>query len=311
MTNLAPKIKLNNGQEMPVLGLGTWKSFESEAYQATCSAIDIGYRHFDTAFVYENETEVGQAVREKIAAGVIKREDIFVTTKLGGIHHDPELVERAFRLSLNNLGLEYIDMYLMHLPIGQKFHNDSNVHGTLELTDVDYLDTWREMEKLVDLGLARSIGLSNFNAAQTERVLANCRIKPVVNQVECHPGFQQQKLRAHAKQHGLVICAYCPLARPQPARQWPAFIYDDQAQRLAKKYGRSTAQICLRYLIQIGVVPLPKSSNKTRIEENFKVFDFELSPEDVKAMEGYETGQRTVPFSGMSGHKYYPFNDEF
>ncbi|BFG06195.1 aldo-keto reductase family 1 member B1 [Drosophila madeirensis] len=311
MTNLAPKIKLSNGQEMPVLGLGTWKSFESEAYQSTKNAIDIGYRHIDTAFVYENEQEVGQAVREKIAEGVIKREEIFITTKLGGIHHDPELVERAFRLSLSNLGLEYIDLYLMHLPIGQKFHNDSNVHGTLELTDVDYLDTWREMEKLVDLGLARGIGLSNFNAAQTERVLANCRIKPVVNQVECHPGFQQQKLREHAKQHGLVICAYCPLARPQPARQWPAFIYDEQAQQLAKKYGRSTAQICLRYLIQIGVVPLPKSSNKTRIEENFKVFDFELSAEDVRAMEGYQTGQRTVPFSGMSGHKYYPFNDEF
>ncbi|SPP73040.1 aldo-keto reductase family 1 member B1 [Drosophila guanche] len=311
MTNLAPKIKLSNGQEMPVLGLGTWKSFESEAYQSTKNAIDTGYRHIDTAFVYENEQEVGQAVREKIAEGVIKREEIFITTKLGGIHHDPELVERAFRLSLSNLGLEYIDLYLMHLPIGQKFHNDSNVHGTLELTDVDYLDTWREMEKLVDLGLARGIGLSNFNAAQTERVLANCRIKPVVNQVECHPGFQQQKLREHAKQHGLVICAYCPLARPQPARQWPAFIYDEQAQQLAKKYGRSTAQICLRYLIQIGVVPLPKSSNKTRIEENFKVFDFELSAEDVRAMEGYHTGQRTVPFSGMSGHKYYPFNDEF
>ncbi|XP_034650957.1 aldo-keto reductase family 1 member B1 [Drosophila subobscura] len=311
MTNLAPKIKLSNGQEMPVLGLGTWKSFESEAYQSTKNAIDIGYRHIDTAFVYENEQEVGQAVREKIAEGVIKREEIFITTKLGGIHHDPELVERAFRLSLSNLGLEYIDLYLMHLPIGQKFHNDSNVHGTLELTEVDYLDTWREMEKLVDLGLARGIGLSNFNAAQTERVLANCRIKPVVNQVECHPGFQQQKLREHAKQHGLVICAYCPLARPQPARQWPAFIYDEQAQQLAKKYGRSTAQICLRYLIQIGVVPLPKSSNKTRIEENFKVFDFELSAEDVRAMEGYQTGQRTVPFSGMSGHKYYPFNDEF
>ncbi|EDW77033.1 uncharacterized protein Dwil_GK22153 [Drosophila willistoni] len=311
MSNLAPKIKLNNGQEMPVFGLGTWKSFESEAYQATKNAIDIGYRHFDTAFVYENEQEVGQAIREKIAEGVIKREDIFITTKLGGIHHDPELVERAFRLSLSNLGLEYIDLYLMHLPIGQKFHNDSNVHGTLELTDVDYLDTWKEMEKLVDLGLTRSIGLSNFNAAQTERVLANCRIKPVVNQVECHPGFQQEKLREHAKRHNLVICAYCPLARPQPARQWPPFLYDEQAQQLAKKYNRTPAQICLRFLVQIGVVPLPKSSNKSRIAENFQIFDFELSPEDVSSMKHYHTGQRTVPFSGMSGHKFYPFHDEF
>ncbi|ALC42183.1 CG9436 [Drosophila busckii] len=311
MSKLAPKIKLNNGQEMPVLGLGTWKSYESEAYQSTRDAIDAGYRHIDTAFVYENEQEVGKAIREKIAEGAVKREEIFITTKLGGIHHDPAVVERAFRLSLSNLGLEYVDLYLMHLPIGQKFHNDNNVHGTLELTDVDYLDTWREMEKLVDLGLVRSIGLSNFNAKQTERVLQSCRIKPVVNQVECHPAFQQKKLREHAKQHGLIICAYCPLARPQPARHWPPFLYDEQAQKMSKKYGRSTAQICLRYLIQIGVVPLPKSSNKSRIAENFNVFDFELAPEDMTAMERYHTGVRTVPFSGMSGHKYYPFHDEF
>lgn len=311
MTNLAPTIRLNNGREMPTLGLGTWKSFESDAYHSTRHALDVGYRHLDTAFVYENEAEVGQAISEKIAEGVVTREEVFVTTKLGGIHHDPALVERACRLSLSNLGLEYVDLYLMHMPVGQKFHNDSNVHGTLELTDVDYLDTWREMEKLVDLGLTRSIGLSNFNAAQTERVLANCRIRPVVNQVECHPGFQQRQLREHAKRHGLVICAYCPLARPQPARQWPPFLYDEHAQNLAKKYGRTTAQICLRYLVQLGVVPLPKSSNKARIEENFRVFDFELSPEDVAGMEQYHTGQRTVPFSGMSGHKYYPFNDEF
>ncbi|KAH8391071.1 hypothetical protein KR215_005600 [Drosophila sulfurigaster] len=311
MSNLTKKRVLNNGQEMPIVGLGTWKSFESDAYHSTKAAIDIGYRHIDTAFVYENEQEVGKAILEKIAEGVIKREDIFVTTKLGGIHHDPEIVERAFRLSLTNLGLDYIDLYLMHLPIGQKFHNDSNVHGTLELTDVDYLDTWREMEKLVDLGLARSIGLSNFNAAQTERVLQNCRIKPVVNQVECHPAFQQQQLRAHAKKHDLVICAYCPLARPQPARHWPPFLYDEHAQQLAKKYGRTAAQISLRYLIQIGVVPLPKSSNPKRIAENFNVFDFELDAEDVVSMEKYHTGVRTVPFSGMAGHKYYPFNDEY
>ncbi|XP_030386968.1 aldo-keto reductase family 1 member B1 [Scaptodrosophila lebanonensis] len=311
MPNLAPKITLNNGQRMPLLGLGTWRSYESEAYHATRAAIDAGYRHIDTAFVYENEHEIGQAIREKIAEGVVKREDIYVTTKLGGIHHDPQVVERAFKLSLSNLGLDYVDLYLMHFPVGQKFHNDRNVHGTLELTDVDYLDTWREMEKLVDTGLVRSIGLSNFNAAQTERVLQNCRIKPVVNQVECHPGFQQKKLIAHATERNIVICAYCPLARPQPARNWPPFIYDEKAQALAKKYERTPAQICLRYLIQIGVVPLPKSSSKTRIVENFKVFDFELSPEDMDIMKSYHSGVRTVPFSGMASHKYYPFHDEY
>ncbi|EDW46657.1 GM20852 [Drosophila sechellia] len=120
MTNLAPTIRLNNGREMPTLGLGTWKSFESDAYHSTRHALDVGYRHLDTAFVYENEAEVGQAISEKIAEGVVTREEVFVTTKLGGIHHDPALVERACRLSLRNLGLEYVDLYLIHMPGGAR-----------------------------------------------------------------------------------------------------------------------------------------------------------------------------------------------
>uniref|UniRef100_A0A034V8X4 Alcohol dehydrogenase (NADP(+)) A n=1 Tax=Bactrocera dorsalis TaxID=27457 RepID=A0A034V8X4_BACDO len=308
MVSLAPRIKLSNGQEIPAIGLGTWRSHESDAERSVKDAIDLGYRHIDTAFVYENEKEVGSAINAKIAEGIVNREDIFVVTKLGGIHHDPQLVEHACRKSLSNLGLSYIDLYLMHFPAGQIHKGDDNVHGTLELSDVDYLDTWRAMEKLVDLGLVIGIGLSNFNKQQTQRVLQECRIRPLVNQVECHPGFNQKKLIAFSKQCDIVITAYCPLARPKPDQQWPPFLYDSTAKDLSKKYGKTPAQICLRYLVQLGAVPIPKSVSKSRIAENFSIFDFEINDDDMKIIDGYNTGQRLIPFSGMSHHKYFPFN---
>lgn len=308
---LAPCVELSNGQKMPVVGLGSWRSYESEAEQAAKDAIDVGYRHIDTAFVYENEHEVGAAIKAKIAEGKIKREDMFVVTKLGGIHHEPKLVEHACRKSLSNLGLDYIDLYLMHFPVGQVYGGDENVHGTGQLSDTDYVDTWKAMEKLVDLGLVKGIGLSNFNADQTERVLQNCRIRPVVNQVECHPALNQKKLIEFSRQRQIVITAYATLARPKPDQQWPPFLYDQTAQDMAKRYGRTSAQICLRYLIQLGAVVIPKSVKKHRIAENFDCFDFELSKEDMELMDRYNTGRRLIPFTGMSHHKYFPFNTEF
>lgn len=310
-TKLAPCIELSNGQKMPVVGLGTWRSYENEADQAVRDAIDVGYRHIDTAFVYENEHEVGRAIKAKIAEGKIKREDMFVVTKLGGIHHEPKLVEHACRKSLSNLDLDYIDMYLMHFPVAQEYQGDENVHGSGQLTDTDYLDTWKAMEELVDLGLVKGIGLSNFNSEQTERVLQHCRIRPLVNQVECHPALNQKKLIEFSRQRQIVITAYAPLARPKPDQQWPAFLYDETAKDLAKRYNRTPAQICLRYLIQLGAIVIPKSVRKERIAENFDCFDFELSPADMELMDRYNTNQRLIPFTAMRQHKYFPFNIEF
>ena len=311
MTKLAPCIKLSNGQEMPIVGLGTWRSYEYEAEQAVKDAIDLGYRHIDTAFVYENEHEVGRAIKSKISEGKIKRSEIFIVTKLASIHHDPKLVESACRKSLTNFDMDYIDLYLMHFPVGQVYCGDENVHGSGQLSDTDYLDTWKAMEKLVDLGLVRGIGLSNFNADQTERILQNCRIRPVVNQVECHPAFNQKKLIEFSRSRQIVITAYAPLARPKPDQQWPPFLYDQTAQQLAQRYGRTPAQICLKYLIQLGCVVIPKSVKQKRIAENFDCFDFELSDDDMKLMDRYETGRRLIPFTAMSHHKYFPFNTEF
>lgn len=305
---LAPKIKLNNGEEMPAFGFGTFLSNEKEAEESVKVAIDCGYRHIDTAFVYKNEEEVGRAVNQKIREGVISRSDLFIVSKLGGIHHDPKLVEHACRLSLKKLNLDYLDLFLIHFPVGMEFISDEVLHT--RPNEADYLDTWRAMENLVDSGLVKSIGISNFNSEQTERIVQNCRIKPVTNQVECHPMFNQKKLVEYSKKHGIVITAYAPLARPQPP-DWPNFLYDSTAKALEKKYGKNSAQICLKYLMQSGVVPIPKSVTKSRIASNFDVFDFELSPEDLKTIDGYNSGRRLIPFSGLRNHQYYPFGIEF
>lgn len=315
---VVPKIKLNNGHEMPVLGLGTYMSKDNEGEIAVKHAIDVGYRHFDTAYFYQNEAEVGKAIRDKIAEGVVKREDIFIVTKLWNIHHSPEKVEPACQKSLDKLGLGYIDLYLMHIPVGYKYIDDDTLlpkdeDGKLLLTDVDYVDTYKAMEKLVKKGLVRSIGVSNFNSEQVQRVLDNCEIKPVTNQVECHPGLNQKKLKDFCKERDIVLTAYCPIGRPNPEEKTPEFYYSDKTKAIADKYKKTPAQIILRYMIDIGTIPIPKSANKTRISENFDVFDFKLAPEDIAVMESFNNGQRLVPFLLIKerNHKYFMFNIEF
>ena len=315
---LAPTVKLNNGYEMPVLGLGTYESKNNDGEIAVKHAIDVGYRHIDTAYFYQNETEIGKAIRDKIAEGVVKREEIFLVTKLWNIYHEPQRVEGACRKQLKLLGLDYIDLYLMHIPVGYQYVDEEtllpkNEAGVLQLSDVDYVDTYKAMEKLVTLGLVRSIGVSNFNSEQIRRVLDNCEIKPVTNQVECSPALNQKKLTKFCQENGMTLTAYSPLGRPKPAEQTPAFYYSNKTQIIANKYGKTPAQVVLRYLVDIGAIPIPKSTNPERIAENFNIFDFELSPEDIEVMDSFNTGERLVPFNLIKSqnHKYWPFSIEF
>jgi aldehyde reductase len=255
-----------------------------------------------------------------IASGKIKREDIFLTTKLWCIHHDPQHVERAIRKSLENFALDYVDLYLMHTPIGYEYRSDEELmpkdaDGNIAFSDVDYLDTWHAMEKLVDLSLAKSIGVSNFNSEQITRILENCRIKPVTNQVECSATLNQKKLTAFCKERDIVITAYSPLTRPHYYAANPSLpkppLTDERVAEVGKKYGKTAAQVVLRYLTQLGVVPIPKSSNEGRLKENLNIFDFELNAEEVALMDTFHTGQRTVPFALCTKHKYFMFNIEF
>lgn len=255
-----------------------------------------------------------------IASGKLKREEIFVTTKLWNIHHDPEHVEKAMKKSLENFGLDFLDLYLMHTPIGYEYREPEDLmpkdkDGKLVFSDVDYLDTWRAMEKLVDQGLTKSIGVSNFNSEQITRILENCRIKPVTNQVECSATLNQKKLTAFCKERDIVITAYSPLTRPHSFAADPSLpkppISDDRVKEIGIKYGKSPAQVVLRYLIQLGVIPIPKSSNENRIKENINIFDFELNAEEVALMDSLHTGQRSVPFALCTQHKYFMFNIEY
>jgi len=315
-----PTIKFNNGKEFPLFGLGTWKSKPGEVTQAVKDAIDIGYRHIDCAHVYQNEKEVGEAIKAKIAEGVVKREDLYITSKLWNIFHEPERVEPALKTTLNNLGLEYVDLYLIHWPFAFKYSGDElfpiKSQNPLEFdgSDVDYVDTWKAMEQVNEKGLAKSIGISNFNRKQIERLLESAKIVPVTNQVECSPYLNQSKLIEFCKSKGITITAYSPLGSPdRPNRKPtdPVLLEDPKFKEIAAKYKKTPAQIVLRYQVQRGLITIPKSVTKSRIAENFDIFDFELSADDMAHLNSFDCNGRTCGFNGNENHKYYPFHDEY
>lgn len=301
---VTPRVLLNNGELIPILGLGTWKSQPGEVRQAVADAIDAGYRHFDGAHFYQNEHEVGAAVNAKIAEGRVRRDELFLTSKLWTTDHSPERVREGLLTTLNNLNTPYLDLYLIHLPCGLEFAGEDlfpkDAEGRLRFSDVDFVDTWRELERAVDDGLVRSIGVSNFNRAQTERLLSVCRIRPVTNQIESHPYLTQRKLAAWLRAEGIVVTGFSPLGSPD--RPWakagePVLLEHPQLQALAEKYRKSTAQILIRYQIERGIVCIPKSVTKSRIVSNLNVFDFRLDEEDVELISGFECNGRMVPMA--------------
>lgn len=312
----SPKITLSNGLEIPVLGLGTWNSAPGEVTSAVKYAIDAGYRHIDGAHAYENEHEVGEAVNAKIAEGKVTREDLWITSKIWNCFHDPKDVRGALEHTLKQLNLKYLDLYLMHWPINYQkseelFPKDAagnSLHANFDLTE-----TWKAMEELVDAGLTKSIGISNFNPKQVDKILASARIPPVVNQIEVHPYLLNKKIIEHCRSKNIFITAYSPLF--SPGRPWAtaedrSLMAEPKLQEISKKYNKSAAQVLIRYQIDIGNTVIPKSVTKERIETNFNVFDFKLTDEDIKAIESFGYTERVCIMTQDTHHPEYPFTDD-
>lgn len=265
-----PFITLNNGVRMPQLGFGVWQVPDTEAAAAVSSALEAGYRSIDTAAIYENEKGTGQA----LAAAGLPREELFVTTKLWNSDQGYDAALRAFDASLDKLGLDYLDLYLIHWPTPGR--------GL-------YPDTWRAFEKLYADGRAKAIGVSNFPVAQLQHLLDSGSTVPAVNQIELHPNLPQDELRAFHAAHGIATEAWSPLGQGKGLLAEPALA------ALAAKHDRSPAQIVLRWHLQLGNVVIPKSVTPSRIRENLDVFGFELDADDVAAIGALDNGHRLGP----------------
>ncbi|MDT0411177.1 MULTISPECIES: aldo/keto reductase [Streptomyces] len=269
MSTFSPTVTLNNGVVMPQLGFGVFQVPDDETTAAVASALEAGYRSVDTAAVYGNERGVGRA----LASSGVPREELFVTTKLWNDDQGYDATLRAFDASLDKLGLEYTDLYLIHWPTPARDR---------------YVDSYRALEKLLADGRTRTIGVSNFQPAHLERLVAETGVVPVLNQVELHPGLQQRELRATHAALGIATEAWSPLAQG-------ALLKEDALTTLAERHDRSPAQIVLRWHLQSGNIVIPKSVTPARIRENLDVFGFTLSDEDMAAVDALDRGLRTGP----------------
>ncbi|QGG92515.1 aldo/keto reductase [Agrobacterium sp. MA01] len=263
-------IALNDGARIPQVGLGVWQTPNDEAAPAVKAALSAGYRHVDTAAVYENEEGVGEGIRQS----GIDRSEIYLTTKLWNTEQGYDQTLKAFDASLKRLGTDYVDLYLIHWP---------SAHRGL------FVDTWKAFVKLKEEGRAKSIGVSNFYPEHIEKIIAETGVTPVINQIELHPDFQQREARAFHEKHGIATQSWSPLGQGK-------LLGHSTIADIAAKLGRTPAQVIIRWHIDNGLVVIPKSVTPSRISENFKVFDFKLSAEDLDTLNGLDdAGARIGP----------------
>lgn len=262
-------IQLNNGVEIPQLGFGVFKVPPAETQAATLTALEAGYRHIDTAEMYGNEAGVGDAVR----ASGLKREEVFVTSKLNNGFHDPDAAAKAFDETLATLKFDYLDLFLIHWPMPAVG---------------DFVETWKALEKIHASGKARAVGVSNFQPDHIRRLLDETDLIPAVNQIEVHPYLTQDDVRGYNFDNGIISEAWSPLAKGN-------VLTDPVIEGIATRIGKTPAQVTLRWHVQLGSVVIPKSVTKSRVEENFAIFDFELTDDDMAAISALNRNERTGP----------------
>lgn len=262
LTSLTSDLKLSNGVTIPGLGYGTYQTPPEDAYRAVTDALAVGYRHIDTAARYGNESGVGQAVKDS----GLKREEVFITSKLWNTERGYDKTMAAFEKTLAELGTDYLDLYLIHWPANEKqFGQEAAALN---------LDTWRAFEDLYKAGKIKAIGVSNFMPNHLEALLAQAKIKPMVNQIEVHPGWPQTEAIRYCQRNDILVEAWAPLGEA-------AALSNPVLAKIAAKYDHTPAQVCLRWEIQQGILPLPKSVHKERMAENTKLFDFELTEDEM------------------------------
>ncbi len=268
-----PVIALNDGNSIPQLGFGVFQIDPTETAEAVGEALDVGYRHIDTAEMYGNEKEVGEGIR----ASGIDRGDVFVTSKLNNGYHEPDDARRAFERTLTDLGFDYLDLFLIHWPLPTRY-------------DGDFVSTWQTMEEFKRDGRARSIGVSNFQVPHLERLAGEAEVAPAVNQIEIHPYFVNEEVYSYCSDNGIAVEAWSPIAQG-------GVLDDPVISEIAERLGKTTAQVTLRWHVERGNIVFPKSTTPERIQENFEIFDFELEPADVEKLTALDKGEdgRTGP----------------
>ena len=266
-------ITLNDDTTIPQLGFGTYQVPPAETAATVRTALEVGYRHIDTAQMYENEEGVGEA----LATSGIARDELYVTTKLNNTFHSPDEVRRSFDESLTKLGLDHVDLFLIHWPLPTKY-------------DGDYVSTWKAMTELTKDGRARSVGVSNFEPAHLDRIIEETGVLPVVNQIEVHPYLANEAARAASIRHGVEVEAWSPIAQG-------GVLDDEVIAKIAASHGKTTSQVTLRWHLERGDIIFPKSMREERMRENFEIFDFSLTADEVAAITALDRGEegRTGP----------------
>jgi len=294
---MTPLISLKNGGTIPAIGLGTWKSEKGEVGAAILSAIKSGYRHFDCAPIYGNEKEIGEAFSKAFSEELVKREEIFVTSKLWCDKHERQHVIPALQQTLADLQLDYMDLYLVHWPIALKHGTvfPENAGDFLKPTEAPVTETWKAMEEARNQGLARYIGVSNFSPARLENLVSAAEHPPEVNQVECHPFLAQKELLSVCKKHGIALTAYCPLGSgKEKSDDIPDIFKNETLARISKAHIASPAQIALAWAVGRGTAAIPKSTDPDRQKENLAAGEISLTPQEMMEIDLLDRGFRYI-----------------